>query len=211
MCIMTKAFSSQTGFSCSWLCSSHNISVDNKNILMLGHDDIPHPAGLEPTSALLQNRQLFLGKNDCALQIDHSLHKFSFSTNKAAEQAWPSAPSGTGAALLHLLMAHTLLGLSRFGWCRAQWERCSLEEQSGRAALRCGVGLSCVSCNGSGKAGEPANVAWGWREAEPERLQTESSVEDTEKAWRRQIILWRVLESLPSRCFFFQENESSLY
>lgn len=80
MCIMTKAFSSQTGFSCSCLCSSHNISVDNKNILMLGHDDIPHPAGLEPASALLQNRQLFLGKNDCALHIDHSLHKFSFSS-----------------------------------------------------------------------------------------------------------------------------------
>lgn len=145
---MTEAFSSQTGFSCSWLCSSHNISVDNKNILMVWHDDVPHAAGLEPTSALLQNRQLFLVKNCYVLHIDHNLHKFSFSSNKAAEQACPSAQSGTGAALIHLLIARVLRRLSAsvrasLAYARHGGEQWSLADQKGCAALHCRIELSC--------------------------------------------------------------------
>lgn len=108
---MTEPFSPQTDFSCLGLCSSHNLSANKKNLPIIWNADITHATGPEPTSALLQNGQLFLLKNDQILLTEHIWHHLSssmvwplgsgnFCSNKAAEQTHSSDHLGTGCELI---------------------------------------------------------------------------------------------------------------
>ena len=101
MCVMTEPFSSQTDFTCWWLCSSHNLSANNKNIPIIWNDDITPAVGPEPTSALRQNRQLLLIENYRVLRPEEpcwllTCHRIS---PLQPEQTWltPNAAGSRGA------------------------------------------------------------------------------------------------------------------
>lgn len=205
MCIMTEPFSSETDFTCLWLCSSHNPSANNKTFPIIWNDDIIHAIGPEPTSALLQNRQLFLVKHYHILHTDHSLHQLSFSmarplgssnigSNKATEQTHPSVHLAEGLkwCICGLLTCH-LISLLWFEqtWLTQNEVGSSRAQRTRKDKLFWGAELSSSAAkwNGSRKARESAKAAGKWHKAEFQLLQMERLAEDahTEKAWKKQI------------------------
>lgn len=134
MGVMTEPFSSETDFTCLRLHSSHNLSANKKNIPIIWNDDIIHATGPAPTSALLQNRQLFLVKNYHILCTDHSMARPLGSRNicskKAAEQTHPSVHLVSGSEMIYLLIAHIPPRLSTLVWTNLAYTKCGGEQSS---------------------------------------------------------------------------------
>lgn len=166
MCMMTEPISPPTDFSCLGLRSSHNLSANKKNLPIIWNADITHATGPEPMSALLQNGQLFLLKNDQILLTEHIWHHLSSSTvwplgsgnicsNKAAEQTHRSDHLGTGCELI----AHMSPCLPGSVWTNLAWQKVlgsSRAWRTRRERMLWGAELSysVVKWNGSAKAKE---------------------------------------------------------